>query len=54
MSDAKALSAAASLTPQATLKALERLEKLGLVSAVSARAFSYAPLVALLENDLPL
>jgi Fic family protein len=54
MSDAKSLSVSAGVKPPATLKALERLEKLGIVSAVSPRVFSYAPLVDLLQKDLPL
>ena len=56
--DAKTLTAGAGVTPPTTLKALERLTQLGLVQEISGRQsrriFAYRPLLALLQNDLPL
>lgn len=58
ISDAKSLTAGAGVTPPTTLKALERLTRLGLVQELSGRqtrrVFAYKPLIELLQEDLPL
>lgn len=56
ISNAARLTQAAGVTPPTTLKALERLRKLGIVTELSGRkrdrVFAYAPLLALLQNDV--
>ena len=54
ISDAKTIAVAAGVSLKATTKALERLEKLGVVKALPGSAFSYASLLELFEKDLPL
>ena len=54
IADLKTLSTGAGTKPPSTLKALERLIKLGIARRQGNRLFSYTPLVDLLQNDLPL